>query len=764
MSQTVVTLNSQRYVLDGQVRRYIVDQLAPAVRQTGLRERQYRLPVSEWVFNDWSGGVGIRRIREGQPRDFTRFRDSLCETRFPGQITNGLLNESVTLPTLTNSTIYRLRATCEFLRDLWGVWEGIRTSTGKGQVFFRKFTGSSTSWTGGTMIAGRSRHTFTVTSYGIAGVGSITVVLNGVTTVKTKGTDYSNATSTTAYATSIRAALNTISGVTASGSTTEVQIDPTTATDSLTVTVVDDADELTDLVPDDTEALCVALDLLQHRGNLLCLVVGLLKAAAAGDGRSHGVFRSTNGTSWTDATTNPGGVNYLSDAVTAGEDIDAGRLAQIGLTAVAFLWDEVNGEIEAWKSTDAGATWSVVVAISSGGGPKGVANYFAQSHNPAILVGTSEGVYSLDLTNSKLDLILSLPFNSNNCRGMTAHNGTLYVPKGDGGMVSYFWNGNEGLIREMGLNRDDGVVTARQGYCTAQMVSAGRWLWMAYGGHAASLNAGIWCYDDLKDAWHSFYEYGTANRRLTCFAISNRDDDTMRLVASFRSAATTEVQDFLLNPLENPLQGGVFHYLQGTGIPPCDLDLPVFDGFLPHDNGAWLRVRVLADELAASATEPSIRVFYGADGAAWQTTALGYIYSDVVALTLGSDLGVSAKNMNLSLRLIRSSTNTTRAVLKEVAFEFLKKLPTLEGFEFTIDIEQSVSQGQEALSPETVITNLETAREAVPLVVLSYGESKSYNVTVRSLQFMEETLAGEMAVVDAGPRVAKARVVCEELI
>jgi hypothetical protein len=91
----------------------------------------------------------------------------------------------------------------------------------------------------------------------------------------------------------------------------------------------------------------VGLDLLAHKTHLLALFA---------QSNDHLIYRSTDGATWTAATTAPT-LNLLSNAVTANEDIDAGLLAELSGLAIAVVWDEVAGNIVFFSSRNAGDTW-----------------------------------------------------------------------------------------------------------------------------------------------------------------------------------------------------------------------------------------------------------------------------------------------------------------------------------------------------------------------------------------------------------------------
>jgi hypothetical protein len=96
-------------------------------------------------------------------------------------------------------------------------------------------------------------------------------------------------------------------------------------------------------------------------------------------------------------------------------------------------------------------------------------------------------------------------------------------------------------------------------------------------------------------------------------------------------------------------------------------------------------------------------------------------------VTFASDVGVSGKNIGLTLKLNRGSTNTDTPALQDLVVEGYVVPSTAYEHTLTIDLEQtSVDTGQ---SVETVIENLATLISTVTQVTFKFGQV-SKNVAV----------------------------------
>jgi hypothetical protein len=152
----------------------------------------------------------------------------------------------------------------------------------------------------------------------------------------------------------------------------------------------------------------VGQDLMPQKTHLLCFVVR---------GARHEIYRSTDGVTWSGATTQPT-TDLFTNSVTANEDIDGGLLADIGGEAVLIAWHENSAQITFFSSTDAGDNWTdEAVDIPTGNGPQGAAVMAGIDNEDKLYVGTREGLYEVDTAPGTWTFRLIFPMvpNNDNC-------------------------------------------------------------------------------------------------------------------------------------------------------------------------------------------------------------------------------------------------------------------------------------------------------------------------------------------------------------
>ena len=451
-------------------------------------------------------------------------------------------------------------------------------------------------------------------------------------------------------------------------------------------------------------------------------------------------YRSTDGATWTASNTNEIGSGLLANSVQTGEDIDAGLLAEIGGEVVAAVWDEDNGQIIFYSSTDDGDNYSrendagsAAVSIHSTSGVKGLAVMVGVDGEDKLYVGAPDGLYEVDTapTNWTVQLIDKLPQSSHNCRRMVVHQGSLWYPIGvddstPAGMRK-LTNSNRArqIDTNLGLAFGDGVESDMLGPIR-WMQSAGEYMFATVGGGAASRNARVICWNGK--GWHHMARSSNPNRKIQWMHISNLDDGAEGTpvlhynVKTGTSASTMYYQNY---PLTNPNSGVTITREDYALAQSGTIDLPYYDLGTPQENKNVLSAHVIADDLdsATGADKVYINVDYGANGAAL-TTDLGDILSGTSKLNFASGAGISAKNIGLRLNLNRSNTNTTTPKIKDIAVEGIIVPGLAMEHEIIVDIEQtSINTGQ---SVETVISNLETLVSNVPQVTFKFGAVSKY--------------------------------------
>ena len=455
------------------------------------------------------------------------------------------------------------------------------------------------------------------------------------------------------------------------------------------------------------------------------------------------VYRSTDGASWTVNSTGQLGSALLDSSVSAGENIDAGKLIEIGGELVAVLWDETNSKIIFFSSTDNGDNWSAendaggaAVNIYSTSGVKGVAVMAGTDGEDKLYIGTDSGLWECDTapTNWKLYHIDKMAGSSENCRDMVVYRGELWYPVGvddntaAGMRVLNNNDRSRNIDSNLGLDFGDGVPSDLLGPFKKLFV-AGDFLFASVGGGAANRNARIVCWNG--NGWHHIARSSTANKEIQWMHVSSADDGaigTPLLHYNISTGTSTSTSHYIEYPLTNPASGVALKREDYSDGQSGTIDLPYYDLGIPQENKNFLATHVMADDLdsASGADKEFINVDYGVNGAAL-TTDLGDIISGTSRLTFGSGAGVSGKNLGLRLNLNRGGTNTNTPKIKDVVVEGVISPEVSYEHQLIIDIkETAINTG---LNVETVISNLETAINSVTQVNLSFGQV-SKNVTI----------------------------------
>lgn len=479
----------------------------------------------------------------------------------------------------------------------------------------------------------------------------------------------------------------------------------------------------------------VALDLISSGSQLIALLV------SAND---HKIRTSADGATWNIPTTEPT-QNLFSDAVTVHEDIDGGLLSRIGGEAVAVYWDEGNGSITFFTSTNDGDTWAdEAVDIFSGNGPQGVAVLAGIDNEDKLYVGTREGLYEVDTAPGTWTFRLMFPMvsHNNNCRRMKVHDdGALWFAQGvddDSPATIYRMTVVNGAryieIVPNDFGSGDSLPEARLGP-VRWMESAQGFMYVSMGGGKSGRNASIMCHNGK--GWHSMRRHGTENQKIEWIAAAPENDGTPRLHYAIRTGSATSDTVFLGQAFVNPATG-VSRKYEASGY----LDLPYIDAGLPLDSKAWVRVGVNAEDLSASNSNEYINVDYGIDDGsgglqARTNTDLGDFLSGTSTILIASGAGVSSRNFGMRANLHRdSSTNTDTPKLKDIQIDVLPHIAKPQGWVFQIDLDETAEL--ENKTSEAIAGELETARDLVTLPTFRYGPMSVTYVRVRPLRWFQD--------------------------
>jgi len=500
-----------------------------------------------------------------------------------------------------------------------------------------------------------------------------------------------------------------------------------------------------------------AFDTIAHKASLFVLKSGGANYGVADVTTTtelrYAVISSTDGATWSNPgnTGFPVAVDNLTTTITRRNnfDDDMGRLLSFGNFIFAAIYDlATDAVIEVYSSTDAGANWALDVSIPSGDGPKAFVDWYNLSATRSPVLITSEGVYSIDTSANTYELIYALDSNSNSGRWATvANDGRLYIGLSTGEIVRLAMLDSNVLEAITLRPGGDGLAAARQGHVN-YMMPVGKWLMVAYGGHAASTNASIFMLDitaEYKDPetnetfvpWHHMWQDSTGNLDIVAMAYSTEDDGTARLHFAVEGTSAT-INYHIEEPFVNPNQSSTVQY-QLTSV----LRLPDDDMGDPHTTATVLQAFADADDLTAGsggaggAGDEYIELRYGLNGAADTTTSLGDFLSGALSQNFGSSLGVAARRIGINLLFDRSTTATNTPKLNE--FELRAHHVLLGRRRWVMDIninETANGANRPNLAAntevhETIIANLRTVVASTTLVTFQTNETEgALNVRV----------------------------------
>jgi hypothetical protein len=506
-----------------------------------------------------------------------------------------------------------------------------------------------------------------------------------------------------------------------------------------------------------------AYDMVEHKGLLFvaCAIStsgthtagsGVYKVLSSADGAT---WADASGSGFPDATTDEDILSTSMDNNSTVEnwEKDMARLLSAGNVLLVAIFEDSDSEdgtvnqVKVGYTTDSGSNWTfnAGLQIPSTDGPKALVlmpDVFTAGTPLIPTLITAEGIYMLDTANNVFSQLLSLGGDvATGRRATSSVNGRTYIGLGSGDIleVEVLSHGNV-VITNIGPHtrsnrRDaDGLITAKQGHANYIYGDDPRWLFVAYGGHAANKQGSILAFDYDTGAWHSVWYDATSNRDTYGIILSGATDNTTRLHFITEQVSSSSSNDTVMQMIEDPLVGvtaGATQQYASTGY----VEEAEDDVGDPHSSAAIYRARVDADGLddvstieAGGGTSNHIELEYGLDGAAWNNVSnLGFFGSDdkqlffgktnqntPSATEAGTPIGVSALTIRRRWVFQRDSTNTNTPKLKEAETEIRNKLLNLEGFQVPIDI--GLTAEQERVNPDVIIARINTIISAVTLV------------------------------------------------
>lgn len=512
-----------------------------------------------------------------------------------------------------------------------------------------------------------------------------------------------------------------------------------------------------------------AFDMVAHKGRIFAISTGGIDGATE---LAYMIRSSTNGTTWLDAD-NAGGaifpstVTNLTTTITRRNnfDDDGARLLDDGDTLWAFIYDYVNGQIECYTSVNAttqgSETWVLEFSIPSADGPKGAVAWFDRTGTQFPLLATAEGLYACNKTTNVFTLEEPFDGQVTNGRWMVqGDDGNLYIPLADDDILQIAFastqtNGDPtwSTNRIGPMAAHDGMPAEWRGRANYLMSGksvggiATQWLWVLFGGHAASTYATILCYDYAASkeqgfpVWHCFHDtqenaitgMGSGNVDMTMMALSAEDDAKVRLHVAAEGTAESIMFSF-----EEPLVDHVTQAITGKYIADTIVNFAGDDHGDPSTSGASHEGIADAHSLDSTANDNEKIIWYRDNlGVGWaQTAAVGTFYSDALSISLGSGLGVSTKGSNHQLKFTRRAGDSSKkAVLDEFKELYSKKSKKLKGYEIEIDLLASAKVESTITDDdaESVIDNLETVEALETLVAATIGKQAAINIELAIL-------------------------------
>jgi hypothetical protein len=308
---------------------------------------------------------------------------------------------------------------------------------------------------------------------------------------------------------------------------------------------------------------------------------------------------------------------------------------------------------------------------------------------------------------------------------MTIHQGTLWFAEGvDNNTAVPIYRmtvqGDSRVIESgFGLSFGDGVPDDLLGP-VRRMKSSGDFLYMSVGGEngASARKARVMCWNGK--GWHSMTKNATADQVIDWIDVGTEDDGVSRLHFAVKTGAVASVSKFLGYANTNPSSGVSINREEYSSGNVGHIDLPYYDFGIPQEDKNFTRVHIIADDLNSTDANEFIEALYGLNSADLDVD-IGDFLSTVTGISLGSGLGVQAKNIGLRVILKkRSGTSVHTPKLRDIVVEGYVVPDTAYEHNMVIDIGETARTT--GLNVETVITNLETLISTVTQMTFKFGQ------------------------------------------
>lgn len=203
-----------------------------------------------------------------------------------------------------------------------------------------------------------------------------------------------------------------------------------------------------------------------------------------------------------------------------------------------------------------------------------------------------------------------------------------------------------------------------------------------------------------------------------------------------RNVSVSDTQ-FLEEPLVGP-ESGIARKFHDASSTPKTLDRPEVDMGLPRDQMAVIALFHQARDLGTTSQE-YVNWDYGADGAT-PSTDFGNIIGGTLEIALASGAGVAMRSVQLRENWFRrSGDNTETPAANSVEVMYRKKIASLNGWRFTIDLQTFAVAESRPIAD--ILADIETAESNVPLQAFTPragSGATTYYVSVEILSWTDE--------------------------
>ena len=397
----------------------------------------------------------------------------------------------------------------------------------------------------------------------------------------------------------------------------------------------------------------------------------------------------------------------------------------------AAIWDSANGQVEIWKSTDDGTTFTAISGMVITHPQLGIIDlvqYRDSSGQPTLLLHVNEGLFLLDLGAETITLITN--FGQDHASSGASHNtlarefgGNLYLPRNKK-LIEYHWSGEWQDVSPLTSGRLDSAFIHPDSMISALDVG-GPWLFVAIS--SATKNT-VWKFDGL--GYHFMWYSGTTTdapgiTSIAVFHNVSRTVDELHIIQNVGSTGPKvnfiRLDHVLTNPLEN---SAATFAASGT------IQFPHTDAGMSDAPGSVLGYSISADatsldtvandnELVKISTEVDRAGSY-ANELTWGSD------SDLrQKIIVSNDLGVTfASAFRSKMTLVRGSTTTKTPVVFAVETLYDKLVEDIHAYTVAVDLVKTAEHAGGRSDAQSTLVQLEAVKASKQRTRFSYAGSE----------------------------------------